>query len=279
MSEQKSAKPAFLLHERGLFWWADHPVPSTQFAPDTCVSGELKIDRDGRVTLDLERVMTEGGSPMAAVAGSNDAQLKTRQIRGLLRESNKCVLLCDLTRRGGRFATSNISFEGFHAGQCLIGDQELPAKTQNLSFAYVDVDLKRFEEWLRLGSLFTTRSKVGLHTKYRHPKRVNYALNMGTLSFIYDLYGPWLGESRRDTVTLREALTIRFKQNRRVSILEAIDYFSLLQDLFVLMTDSGHNLEWPMVATKKGRNFILYFQRIISSDEAPRYFECVTNFI
>ena len=58
-NESKSGTP--ILQERGLFWWADHPVPSTQFAPDTSVFGELKINREGRVTLDLERVMTEGG--------------------------------------------------------------------------------------------------------------------------------------------------------------------------------------------------------------------------
>ena len=140
---------------------------------------------------------------MAALGTSNDAQLKTRQIRGLLRDSNKRVLLCNLTRRGGHFATSNISYEGFHAAQCLVGDQGLPAKTQNISFAYIDVDLKGFEDWLRLGSLFTTRSKVALHTKYHHPKQVDYALEAGNLSFVYDLYGPYLGKCRHDTLNIR----------------------------------------------------------------------------
>ena len=216
---------------------------------------------------------------MAALGTSNDAQLKTRQIRGLLRDSNKRVLLCNLTRRGGHFATSNISYEGFHAAQCLVGDQGLPAKTQNISFAYIDVDLKGFEDWLRLGSLFTTRSKVALHTKYHHPKQVDYALEAGNLSFVYDLYGPYLGKSRHDTLNIREAATIRFKRNRRFSIIDAINYFFLLQDLFILLSDSGHNLEWPMVATKKDQRFTLFFQRITSPDDSPRYYESITNFI
>jgi hypothetical protein len=279
MSEQKAAEPTFLLQERGLFWWADHPVPSTQFASDTSVFGELKIDREGRVTLDLERVMTEGASAMAALETSNDAQLKTRQIRGLLRDSNKRVLLCNLTRRGGRFATSNISYEGFRAAQCLVGDQDLPAKTKNISFAYIDVELKGFEDWLRLGSLFSTRSKVALHTKYHHPKQVDYALEGGKLSFIYDLSGPYFGKSRHDTLNIREVATIRFKWNRRFSIVDAINYFSRMQDLFILLSDSGHNLEWPMVTTKKDQWFTLFFQRITSADDGPRYYESITNFI
>jgi hypothetical protein len=279
LTTQNAAEPTFLLQERGLFWWADHPVPPKHFAPDTSVFGELKIDREGRVTLDLDHVMTEGASVMAALESSDDAQLRTRQIRGLLKDSNKRVLLCDLRRHGGRSAMTNVSYEGFRAAHCLVGDQDLPAKTQNISFAYIDVDLKEFEEWLRLGSLYTKQSKVALHTNYHHPKPIDYALELGRLSFIYDLFGPRLGKSRRDEISLREVVTIRWKQKRRASISDAINYFGILQDIFILLKDTGHNLEWPMVATEKSRTFTLYFQRIISPDEAPRYYECITNFI
>lgn len=236
MSEQTATNASFLLQERGLFWWADHPIPPEKFAPPTSVPGELKIDRSGRITLDLEHVITEGASPMAALmaafAASDDARLRTRQIRGLLKESSRHVLLCNLTRRGGRFASSNISYESFRAAQCLVGNQEFPTRTQNISFAYVEVDLEGFEEWLVLGSLFTKRSKTALHLNYRRPKSMDYVLGIGTLSFIYDLYGPPVGESRVETVTLREAVAIRFKKDRRFSISESIDYYSSLQDFF-----------------------------------------------
>jgi hypothetical protein len=43
-----------ILEGRGLFWWADDPIPANQFAPNSCVSGLLKIDNDGSSSLELD---------------------------------------------------------------------------------------------------------------------------------------------------------------------------------------------------------------------------------
>lgn len=270
---------SLLLQERGLFWWADQPVPANQFAPDSAILGELKIDAEGRTTLDLDALLTDLSRVPPSVAVSDDPQLRGRRILGKLKDSNKRVLLCDLLRRGGRFASSNISFEGFRALHCLVGEQDFPRKLSDLSFSYVDVDLKGFEEWLRLGSIRVKRSKRTLQAKYHHPKRIDYPLDNGKLALIYDLFGPRFGDRREDTLNLRESVTLRIRQNKKVTITETTEYYGLLNDLFILMTDSAYGLGWPTVAVRNRQHYTLFFQKITSNDAAPRYFECLTNFL
>ena len=110
---------AFLLQERGIFWWADGKLPPTKFAPASAIGGELRITIEGRITVDLDGFLTPGSRPSSALGTSDDPLLRIRKIQGLLRQSNKRVLLSDLSRRGGRFASANVSFEGFMALHCL----------------------------------------------------------------------------------------------------------------------------------------------------------------
>jgi hypothetical protein len=277
-NESKSGTP--ILQERGLFWWADQPLPSTQFAPDTSAVGVLKIEAEGRIMLDLDGVISDRRTSFPALALSTDEpELKTRRIRGLLTNSNKRVLLCDLIRRGGRFATSNVSTERFLATQCLVGDQDFPRNLKDLLYSYVDVDLKGFEEWLRVSSIRTKRSKVTLQAKYRRPKNIDYSLPNGKLSVDYDLFGPWLGETRQEKLDLRESVLLRFKPKMRMSFEDVTTYHSLLQDLFILMTNSNYSLDWPRVALGGKTSFTLYYARMIGNDDAPRYFDCTINFI
>jgi hypothetical protein len=232
-----------ILQERGLFWWADQPVPSTQFAPDTSVFGELKIDVEGRITLDLDGVISDLKRSLPALTSSIDeSELKTRRIRGLLKGSNKRILLCDLSRRGSRFASANVSTEGFRAAHCLVGDQNFPKNLKDLLYSSVDVDLKGFEEWLRLGSIRTKRSKIALQAKYRCPKTIDYFLPNGKFSVVYDLTGPWFGDTRQDKLDVRESVLLRFKPTQRMSFKDVTTYCSLLQELFILITDSNYNL-------------------------------------
>src|SRR3954447_8733138 len=202
MTADESPRPGSpALQERGLFWWANDPVPTTQFAPDTSVFGELKIEAEGRITLDLDGMISDRSKSLPALASSIDEpELKTRMIQGLLKDSSKRVLLCDLSRRVGHFASSNMSTEGFLAAYCLVGEQDFPRNLKELHYSYVDIDLKGFEEWLRLSSIQTKRSKISLHTRYRRPKNMEYSLPNVRLSVIYDLLGPWIGETRRDQI-------------------------------------------------------------------------------
>jgi hypothetical protein len=280
MSDEKiDAAKAVLLEERGLFWWADETMSPNQFAPDSSIGGELRITAEGRITLDLDGFLTTGSSPFSALDKSDDPLLRTRKIQGLLRGTSKRVLLSDLSRRGGRSASANVSYEGFMALHCLVGDRDFPKSKGNASFLYVDVDLNGFEEWFRSASIHVKRGRVALHANYRHPKQIDYPLPDGKLSIIYDLSGPFFGTSRNYRVSLNEAITLRFRREKKVLIEEAQADYRILQDLLTLLTDSTYNLDWPTVAVTNQHQYTLYFQRFINTASAPRYHECLTNFL
>src|SRR4051794_25654133 len=111
-----------ILQERGRFWWADESLPTIPFAPEASAVGQLTIESGGRITLDFDGIITtREKSFLALLSRSNEAELETRKIQGLLKDSNKRVLLFELSRRGGRFSTFGISTDGFSAEYCLVG--------------------------------------------------------------------------------------------------------------------------------------------------------------
>jgi hypothetical protein len=56
-----------ILEELGLFWWSDDPIPTQQLAPNSCVSGILKIDIDGSISLELDSYLPNEHGPMSVM--------------------------------------------------------------------------------------------------------------------------------------------------------------------------------------------------------------------
>ena len=149
-----------IFEERGLFWWADEAVPEKQFAPDSCVAGLLIIGDDGRTRLELDGYFPSKHGPMTPMM--RRGQLIDKDIQGLLKTSNKRVLLSGLTGGGGQFSTNGLSYERYIAGQCLVADgfAKPPA---TCAFKELIVPLAGFEEWLRLAAIKVTSSnRTGL---------------------------------------------------------------------------------------------------------------------
>jgi hypothetical protein len=99
------------------------------------------------------------------------------------------------------------------------------------------------------------------------------------LSFIFDLSAPFFGRSRRHKLELVESVILRFKRNQTVTIQAAEADFRILQDFFILLTDSEYNLSWPRVAITRTHRYTLYFRRTKNTASPPRFHECLTNFI
>jgi hypothetical protein len=116
-----------ILDERGLFWWHHEPIPERQFAPDSCVPGLLRIDDDGRITLELDGRLSSDKGPMSVLPSFQDAaELEGKLIQGILKGSNKHVLLSDITKLGGHLSSHEIFYEEYAAFNCLVGDYSLP---------------------------------------------------------------------------------------------------------------------------------------------------------
>jgi hypothetical protein len=141
-----------ILEDRGVFWWNDEQVPDGHFAPTSAVSGNLTIDDEGRITLELDGLFPSSTGPLAALLGGDNSTIRDRQILGFLRATGSHVLLLGLIRTGGRASSYQMSYERFAASTCLVGDSAFPSGTA-LRFYTLEIDLKGFEDWLGLASI------------------------------------------------------------------------------------------------------------------------------
>ena len=269
------------LEERGLFWWHHEPIPDRHFAPDTSVPGLLKIDDDGRIALELDGRLFSDKGPMS-VMDRDDPELPAKRIEGILKVSNQRVLLSDLRKHGSRFSTNGLSYEGYAAIHCLVGDHALAKTTGPMLFQEFEIDLKGLEEWLRLGSIQISRTKTTIAAKHKKEKSIKYAIASGKLALNYHIYGPFWGKHRSNKLELNEAASLARTLEKPTTLEDMRLEFGLFEDLFVLLTNSEYPLKWPSIHLKDGKTrwaYKWYFLRLRPYAEPPKYYECPTNFI
>lgn len=266
-----------IVEDRGYFWWREQPVPDDCYAPDDCVTGVFSIDENGSAHLELDAYMPNNGSRTPAVlSGQQDA----RSIQGILKEGNRRVLLLDAVSNGGTFNTGGISYDRFSATNCLVGSAEFPRRKRSLQFNSLAVDLIGYEEWLRLGSIYISRTKSKIVAKHSKPKDHSYRLSDATLAVRHFISGPYLGKHRRHDLSLRESVTLKFRPKQSMSLEQVRSELHYLQDLFVLLTDTHHLLDWPTVSLSGSKEqYTLYFLRGAHSSEPPSWQDCPTNFV
>jgi len=263
MADDQSADWA--VQERGHFWWADEVLPERYpNRPASAVTGELKITREGRITLDLDGVLAGQDQLLPVNTREEFDAIRARCIRGVLRSRGRGVLLFDLAQTGTRVA----------ATQCLISDQPFAGGFEKPVFSQIDADLKGFEQWLWERALTFKYGKVVSTAKYRKPKPIVYRLQRGRLTLEQYLRGRSEGLS---DITWSEAAFLRFEPDEAIGLEAAVEWHRWFQDLMILLTDSDYRLEWPEV--RWGEHYCtLYFSWLASRAERPRIHECPTNF-
>ena len=270
-----------ILEERGLFWWHGEPVPDTQFAADASVLGLLSIGDDGVATLALDGCLPSDKGPMA-VLSRGPRELKGKLIEGILSTSGKHVLLVDLARHGGHFSTNNLSKEGYRAIHCLVNYFKFPPINNNVLFSTLEIDLTGYEAWLRLGSINSVRTESTISVEYRKSDPVNFEIDEGRLSIEYDILGPMMGSYRNDSLSLKEKASLVYNPKTPMTLDGMRRQFRSFEDLFIVLTNSDYCFLWPtisLVTDGKTITFEWYSYRHRSSAEAPRWHECLTNFV
>jgi hypothetical protein len=267
-----------ILEERGLFWWDDEKIAVGNLTPDSYVAGLLKIEENGRTTLELDGYLPSPHGPMAAVA--RDELLISKGIRGVLKESNKHVLLLDLFRHGGRFSSHGISFQGFLASHCLISESA-PVQRTKLKFRRLQVSLEGLEEWLQLRAIEVSRGRKVISAKYKRPSKAQYRLEGGSLTIDFELRGKSGGAVFGNEVTMKETALLSLRFGKALDIEAIKTQYELLEDMFMLLTNTAYPLAWPILNADQGASYRFYFTKIIgdTNEPAPKYFDCVTNFI
>jgi ApeA N-terminal domain 1/Apea-like HEPN len=263
---------AKLLEETGYFWWGDTPVPSRQFAPETAVVGKLSIDEEGYSHLELEGVFESALGPLAAFGGGGPPLPEDKVIHGILKGSNKTVRLSRLQRAGGQFKSNGISFERYAAARCLLGDGPFRVLPQPLEFHRLIVELKGFEEWLWLRGIGVERTESAVTASYSVPGKLSFPLEDGELQIVFGVVGPYLGKHQGSSLTLTEYADVHLIPHRALPLEEMQAQYVLLADLFVLLTGSDFNLDWPTLTCGEGDRaprFQFYFARHSSREKEP----------
>jgi len=247
-----------ILEERGLFWWADEAVPEKQFAPDSCIAGLLIIGDDGQTRLDLDGYFPGRDGPMTPMI--RRGQLINKDIQGLLKTSNKRVLLTGLTGNGGQSSTNGMSYERYIAGQCLVADG-LVKRPATRAFKEIIVPLTGFEEWLRLAAIKVTSSNRMVSIKYKRPKDAVYPTADGKLSIHFESAGDSSGAVFGTALSLKETASAALRFTKSLAIKDLIAQYQLLEDLLLVLTGSDHPLDWPWIAAGKIAQYRLYFPK------------------
>lgn len=264
------------LEARGLFWWADEVIPDGYFAPESCVSGFLKIDNEGRIALELDGYLPSEHGPMSAllqrpVAGG-------RKIRGLLKGSGEHVLLLGLVSDGGQMTTQGISFERYSASGCLVC--ETNPVPQSLRFRRLIIPLSGYEEWLGLGTIKVSRTSRMVSATYKRQKKNRYDLASGSLTIDFDLRSQLSGARGGSDLTMTETGTARFSFAQAQDIDQIKKQYLLFEDLLNLLTATDYALDWPFAVFGKNHRARFYFGKHFDRQLAtpPRFSECVANF-
>ena len=129
---KRTRKYMAVLEEHGYFWWSDEQILDGHMAPNNAVPGFLTIGDDGMAHLDLHGVLTKAENALSAMFSR--ASVDEKQIIGILKTSNKHVMLWELARNGSHAASRGISFEGYYAFQTLVGSEPFQ-KTTNIAFS------------------------------------------------------------------------------------------------------------------------------------------------
>lgn len=263
-----------VLESRGLFWWAHELVADEKIAPDTNVSGTLRIDDDGAVALELDGVLPSKHGIAAMFAGVDlPADVC---IRGLLKGTAQHVLLSQLARNGGSMSMKGLSYERYVAFSCLISSNEI---VNAQKFEKLEMPLSGYEEWLGLNAVTVKQTARTTSAKYKRPATSVYRLPDQTLTMEFDLQSrPYLKPFNTE-VSLKQAATATIRFREPATAAEVIKQYQLFEDLLVLFTVHDCALDWPRAVTGE-ESFRIYFRRVgrRSTSAVPKFYECVLRF-
>jgi len=270
-----------ILSEHGVFWWHNQTIPEKWYAPEASVGGHLEISDDGRISLELDDNMPSKGPAIRRWVAGGEAQPEDTFIQGILKGSNKHVLLMDLFSGGGQMSTNGPSFERYTANSCLHGHARIPTSDKAPEFPELRIPLTGFEEWLDLGAIEYTRTETEISARYSDPADISYALDDGVLTLLYDIRRPWGGDSPRrlDKLELKESAFLAYKPLAPLNLDAVYRHLMEVQDLLILLSESEHQLDWPHLRVDPEEPFYtLYFHRRDIVGKPPRALDCWMRF-
>jgi hypothetical protein len=107
-----------------------------------------------------------------------------------------------------------------------------------------------------------------------------YETDDGTLTFNFSIGGRGPVAGRGDSLSMKEEAILVYGLQKTSNLEDLRQRYGLLEDLFILLTDSHYRLEWPSIRLGADAKIRWYFQRMRTdiSATAPGWHECWTNF-
>jgi hypothetical protein len=266
-----------VLEERGLFWLSDQLVPDGQFAPDGSVTGLLSVDDDGYVSLELDGRFPHKDGPFGVL--SEQGKSPGKDIYGILRASNSRAILTGIIGSGGQVQTNGISHQCYVASDCLVGHFEFPMDGSALTYHTLEMELLGFEDWFWLRSIKVSRTDEGISAEYEQPPEVIYKNDSDTLTFDFAVTGT-VPFKTGDEFSIKEKVTLRLAVEQKQPLEELRDRFRYFEELLILLTDSEHRLQWPLIVLDADTKARWYFGRFRPQKAAdtPKLHTCLTHF-
>jgi hypothetical protein len=248
--------------ERGLFWRAEIPVPKGAYAPDGSVPGTLKIDREGKVTLELDNLLPrpQGDPP------SQNAFGERYPIAGILKTSASNVRLEEAWHQGLHLRSESPSYQIFGAVACIMSQAPVPFARPEAYCTAIRLSLTGYDQWVGLAGANVKRTRGGIAARYRKRKALVWVLGDGKLTIDAELSGR--AEELSASVRLDQQAYLTYTPRQPVTLDGVQELSTRFEDLLILLTNCERGCGQPQVKIKRQRGWAtIYFTRLPQSSE------------
>jgi hypothetical protein len=255
------------LEERGIFWWAGEASGGQGKVPTRHMTGLLKITDSGKISLDCDDFFyPEKDHPKELIMNVEGIYLESKVIFGKLSGKNQNVFLSDL--RG-------FLYRQFYASDCLIGWDDFPAFIIGNPISSMGIHLEGYESWLCLNRVEYQNSDKEISFTYKIPPEDMFKTPNADICITY--HPSW---SCGTIATLNPSAFFRYVPKTSLSFKEIGRKFRLIEDLFIILTDSEHCLKWPLLTLAQNqKSYTYYFSRNMNNAESSARHECPTNYM
>ncbi len=242
-----------VLSDEGFFcWFEGGDISDTSQS----IAGTLQISENGQATISLVGLLPNGDSPMAALFQYSPLD-PGRSMLGVLK-SGRFVILRRI-RPNGTTLSSTLSHQRFLAGQALLfKDLEVPVNLERVTKLTVDVD--SLGEWAAEPAVVYRVSKRGASARAKKPKDRVFRLEQKTLRLRSEITATQAPGWPAQSISLSQRSRLETVPRTPWSVGEALDEFTSLEDLLLLLADVDVALEWPTLNFGR-QSARFYFER------------------
>lgn len=233
------------LDTRGYFWWADESVPEGHFAPDSAVTGQIQVSRNGTVRLVLDNFLPAApGRPTLDPAAPliREPQLA---VVGLINRGQEHVRLEELSLAGLSFGSAMSASQSLKARMCVRGPRLIATLPPNRFCTALRLSLAGLEDWLKPEQAHVESNDAGLIARIPYFRENTFDVD-GTEIRI-GAESNYNFQNGVNHITLQQEGYLTYTPRSPMTLDEVREIVRQIEDLLVLVTDCERTLGFPVV--------------------------------